>query len=252
MNNTILTAFSNPGSTIVAQWLQRFINPPTVVDIPGSNSTQFTQQGTIAQDDLSRYVHNRNPKHNGRIAVVTFSAGWGFLHALSQSPAAMGLIDTVILLDGLHTRARLEGLEAYVARASYGAPMDPMVLLLHSQIIPPFISSKATNELLMRSAKEHPRALQPPLELRPLPGHFTNPQLYNLPTPSPLNVVRLGNQYGHALYSADPIVDYDNAGNAWRVEYHGDNAAIHIYIAQYVQPRAWATLAERWNGLPPA
>lgn len=248
MNDTILTVFSSPAAPVVQQWLQRFHNPPRVVDVPGGNSNQFSAQGRIAAQDFPAYVHARNPQHNGRIAVVTFSAGWAFAHALSQSPAAMGLVDTIVLLDGLHSTLALEGLAAYAERCSYGTPADPLLLMIHSQIVPPFVSAKHTNCKLMEAAKEGPNCHTPPLELQALPRYFTHPGECDLPAPGPDNVLHLGNQFGRAMYAADPLADYDNAGNVWRIEYRGTNAAIHIYIANYVQPRAWAMLAERWNG----
>jgi hypothetical protein len=143
-------------------------------------------------------------------------------------------VDAVILLDGLHT-ADLAPFTRFASAAAAGDAAGPMLVMAHSQIVPPYVSTKTTNTAVMAATI----AACPGKDVDLAPEYVTSAQL-DAP-------ITLGNQYGRHTFDHDVLVEQDNVGNAWRLEYEGNSAAIHIYIAQLVQPRLWRWLGERWN-----
>ncbi len=227
-----LTAFSCSGSAPCSLWAHEYFNEmPRVVWVPGTNSTQFEAVGTDAGRDLVGWAAQRakcETRDVRRIAVVTFSAGWGFVHRLLNSPARQR-IDSIILLDGMHTN----DLTAAKLFAADAANKRTWLCMAHSQIKPPFVSTSITNREVMRGA--YATGVQG-CEIAP---EYVTSAVLDKP-------VTLGNQYGRRTFDHDPLVEQDNVGDAWRLEYEGDNAAIHIYCASFVQPRLWRWLGERW------
>ena len=228
-----LTAFACSSSAPCSQWAKDyFAEPPAVVWVPGNNSTQFEQVGQQAAMDVVAWsaFHARcKPEEVGRIAVVTFSAGWGFVYRLLKSAAARSKIDAVILLDGMHTRD-LDGPKAFAASAARGGPL---LLMAHTQIVPPYVSTTVTNTEIMGAAYTTGRqgcAVAP---------EYVSAAVLDAP-------VTLGNQYGHRTFDHDTLERQDNVGSAWCLEYEGASAADHIYCCLRVQPRLWRWLGERW------
>lgn len=238
MTDVCLTAFACSGAAPCTSWAKQFVNPPRVVWVPGANSSQFETTGRLWSQDLLGFCSNRAsiPKETiNRIAVITFSAGWGFLYRLLYSPSAMLKVDTVILLDGMHT-SHLDNAKYFANRCcEQGSPDgDPMMIMAHSQITPAYVSSKDTNSAIFA----HALSRHPGPSNNIAPDYITNAQLDK--------PIRLGNQYGKHTFDHDPLVVQENVGNLWRLEYEGSDAAIHIYIATQLQPRLWRWLAERW------
>lgn len=234
MIDVVLTAFSCGGSAPCGKWASElFDSPPTVVWVPGANSTQFEKIGRDSSQDIRAWAaaHARCPLGDlGRIAVVSFSAGWGFPYRLLLNPVAAESVDATIILDGIHTHD-LSGFKKYAARS---ATNQAFLAMAHSQITPPYVPTKITNREIMSAA-----TASNPDSCELAPEYITSVQLE-----SPIHC---GNQYGRQTYTTDPLVEQDNSGSAWRFEYQGSDAAIHIYIANYVQPRMWKLLADRWN-----
>ena len=230
-----LTAFACSSAAPCGQWAKDyFASPPAVVWVPGNSSSQFEQVGQMAANDVVAWsaAHARCKADDvGRIAVVTFSAGWGFCYRLLKSAAARSRIDAIILLDGLHTRD-LDGVKSFCAEAARGGPM---LVMAHSQIVPPYVSSTVTNTEVMGAA--YATGLQ---GCSVAPDYVSAAVLDGAP-------ITLGNQYGHQTFDHDPLVQQDNVGSAWCLEYEGNNAGIHIYISTHVAPRMWRWLGERWN-----
>lgn len=234
VKNVILTAFACGKSAPCERWASEMFDEPAAVGwVPGANSSQFEASGRDAAADVESWAaaKARCPADEvGRIAVVTFSAGWGFAYRLLLNSAASERVDSLIVLDGIHTHD-LSGFKRFAAKAATGSKM---MVLAHSQIVPPYVPTKVTNREIMAAATQ-----ANPGSCELAPDYVTSALL-----PGP---IACGNQYGRETYQSDPLVEQDNSGGAWRLEYRGGNAAIHIYIANHVQPRIWRMLADRWN-----
>ena len=235
--DVVLTAFSCSNAAPCNEWAKRwFKEPPKVVWVPGADSLQFENAGTSAGQDLVAWAAAHAqclPSEVRRIAAVTFSAGWGFAYRLMRSPT-VGALDTVLLLDGMHTHD-LGGPKVFAECAAHGDPTNPTLIMAHSQIVPPFVPSKVTNTEIMGAAKAC------------WPGGIAAVDAPDYVSHAALDApVTCGNQYGKHTFTDDPLAAQENAGNCWRMEYAGNDAAIHIYIATVAQPRYWRWLAERW------
>ena len=233
----VLTAFSCSAAAPCGDWAKRwFKEPPRVVWVPGANSQQFENVGISAGQDLVAWAAAHAqclPSEVRRIAAVTFSAGWGFAYRLMRSPT-VGMLDTVLLLDGMHT-TDLGGPKVFAECAAHGAEDNPTLIMAHSQIVPPFVSSTTTNNEIMAAAL----ACWP----SPLPELMAPDYVSHAVLDQP---VTCGNQYGKRTFTTDPLCKQSNCGNAWCLEYADASAAGHIYIATVAQPRYWRWLAERW------
>ena len=106
------------------------------------NDSQFTK----VVEDISALVRAKTGHlgaHPARIALVAWSAGYGAVRKVLQQRASE--IDTVILLDGLHTAYRYQGrrkmidgrdLEPFVAFAREAAEGRKLMVVTHSDIVP--------------------------------------------------------------------------------------------------------------------
>lgn len=97
-------------------------------------------------EDITALVREKtghSEAHPARIALVAWSAGYGAVRKVLQQRA--NEIDTVILLDGLHTAFRYQGrrktidgrdLEPFVAFAREAAEGRKLMVVTHSEIVP--------------------------------------------------------------------------------------------------------------------
>jgi hypothetical protein len=213
-----------------------FASPPSVIAIEGGSSTSFKDAGVKFANDPFAWLRAKKVNTGGRLAVATFSAGWGFIDAVMRNQQARELVDSVLLLDGLHCKvSTLAPWIQYAKRAAIGGGSMPLLMMLHSNITPPYTSAKETNASVFLGGVESCPAPAEAIEHEVL----TRAKLEE--------PVTIKSAYGTRTWTTDPLAMWEGAGNLYRYEYKGNDAPTHIYIAKLVQPRAWAVLAQRWN-----
>jgi hypothetical protein len=125
-----------------------------------------TAEATVAEHT------GRSGAHARRIALSSWSAGYGAAEEILRQPLGRERIDTLILLDGLHCDYAGEGLvettlEPFVWFAHQAAEGKRLMVVTHSSIIPPgYASTTETahyliNELGGHSHSAKPRATDP-------------------------------------------------------------------------------------------
>lgn len=124
---------------------------------------------------LLRSVEQGVARHTGRsqakvrkVGLSCWSAGYGAVAQILSQSLGRKLVDTVVVLDGMHTgylggtrldRAQLKPFVRYARRAAQG---DGLMFISHSSIIPPgYASSTETARYLVRALGGRPRAAKP-------------------------------------------------------------------------------------------
>lgn len=235
--DAILCAFSCSKTSPCTDWAKAYYTSvPTVVAVPGDSSTAFKHEGARFAHDPWKWLKQHKVDDATRIAVVTFSAGWGFIDALMRLQYTRELVDSVLLLDGLHCKPdTLFPWVEYAKRCAIGGETMPMLLMAHSAIIPPYTSTTTTNKTVF---SEGVRNCPYPAES----VEFTDVTKARLALP-----VHITSAYGSRTWGEYPLAEWESAGNLYRYSYKGNDAPTHIFIAKHVQPLLWKQLAARWN-----
>src|SRR3954464_4217376 len=105
----------------------------------------------------------RKAAHARRIALSSWSAGYGAVEEILNQPLGRERVDTVILLDGLHCDYAGDGfvkttLEPFVRFAHEAADGKRLMVVSHSSIIPPgYASTTETANFLIHELGGRPR-----------------------------------------------------------------------------------------------
>jgi hypothetical protein len=173
-----------------------------------------------------------------------------FAHNLLLSEREQKLLDACILEDGLHTN----DLDHWVNFANRAADGKAWMVMAHSQIVPPFVSAKTTNEEVFRRAVAHNDSSDTPRSrYEELPDYVAAPVLPEHGvriTVSAVKDVSTGNVVMPAetkVWEKDCLVSWDNRGELFLMEYEGNDRPDHCYIAWQVAPRLWRMLADHWR-----
>jgi len=140
----------------------------------GSGPYEATFRGTQAFERLVKGVEEavaaaagRKHAYARKIGVSGWSAGYGAVGQILASSYGREKVDTVVLLDGLHSgyqgsslnRAQLDPFIDYARRAARG---DRFMFVSHSSIIPPgYASTTETSNFLIHELGGRPRTTQP-------------------------------------------------------------------------------------------
>jgi hypothetical protein len=107
---------------------------------------------------------SKNPKaHARRIALSSWSAGYGAVEEILRQPLGQERVDTVVLLDGLHCDYQGDGLvqttlEPFVRFAHAAADGKRLMVVTHSSIVPPgYASTTETANFLISELGGRPR-----------------------------------------------------------------------------------------------
>lgn len=248
--DVILTAYACSSQAPCSQWAKdMFEEEPIVLAVPGSGASflkkgrQWSATGDAFRAALRELAPQYKDVEIRRRALVTFSAGWQLTHNILLAEKEQELLDVCILEDGLHT----SDLDHWVNFATRAANSEAWMVMAHSQIIPPFVSSKITNEEVFERASV--TALR---KYDRLPDYITKPEL---PTGGVhITVSSVKDATGKVVMPAqtkvwdkDCLVSWDNRGELFILEYEGDDRPDHIYIAWQTAPRIWRMLADYWN-----
>lgn len=237
IKDIIITAFACGGKMKCQEEAAKFADPPLVINVPGGSQTGFRntaqkyrKNNTILDNFLKNYAKDVTPR---RICLVSFSAGWSWSTEVLRAPADPARIDTVLVMDGIHTRS----LDCWFNYAELCLKTDAKLFLAHTQIKPPFISSTATNTNIINHAREIGTNKDP----------ITIPEyIWDVTLESPISVYSNIENPKTKTYSKDPLDSFEAVGNVARFEYEGGKAQDHIYNAHYTQPRFWNWIRNLW------
>jgi len=253
--DVILTAYACSSQAPCSKWAKLFDEEPIILAVPGSGGT-FLKKGRqwgATGDAFRAALRELAPEHKDveirRRGLVTFSAGWQLGHHMLLNTKEQELLDAYILEDGLHSK----DLDHWVNFATRAANGDAWMALAHSQIVPPFVSTKETNEEVFRRAVErNDMSSAPRTKLEALPDYLANPEIPSDGVKITVSAVK--DTSGKVVMPAqtkvwekDCLVSWDNRGNLYLFEYAGNDRPDHCYIAWNVAPRLWKLLAEHWN-----
>ena len=250
MTDVILTCFACSPASPCQIWANKYFkDPPIVLNIPGQGGGDFRNKirawaktgdvFTAALHELAPSVIAAPNFTLGRRGLVTFSVGWSAAEELlklkSDGLSELDKLDAAIFLDGIHTQE----LDPFIRLATDFASGDGFGIMAHSAIVPPFISSTKTNNLIFDAAvKNNDESEFQRTEEAP-PDYITNAILE-----SPITIKSV---YGTTTWTQDPFDGWSNRGNLNCLAYKGDTAETHIYISRHVAERCWKWLGEVWS-----
>ncbi len=159
------------------EWV-KVMNGPVFVGIDlgiGSGAYQSTFATPNAFktliDSVEKEVQKQrdNPKaHVRRVALSAWSAGYGAVEQILRQPLGKELVDSVILLDGLHTgydpdgSLTMAGLEPFVDFAKRAKSGKRFMYVSNSSIIPPdYASTTETVRQLVHELGGSPKSMKP-------------------------------------------------------------------------------------------
>jgi hypothetical protein len=127
------------------------LSGPYVAKFNGTD--QFEQM----VQDVEQIVRKRSgsPRaHAGRVALSSWSAGYGAVGGILRSDYGQRVVDTVILLDGLHTDrvdapAGEASLAPFVDFAKRAAKGETLMYVSHSSVLPKYASTTTTANYLI-------------------------------------------------------------------------------------------------------
>jgi len=240
--DVIIAAFACGGKMNCKAESKKFKEIPIIINVPGGSSSGFkkTAQAFRAKNSiLNQFLLSRKELKNvkiRRVCLLSFSAGWAWSTEVLRAKKDLERIDTVIVMDGIHT-PNLKAWNAFAGLASIGGLNAPKLWMAHTQIKPPFISAKTTNSKIMGTLySENTTGMT-------IPEYIWKAELEN----TPISVYSKIESPKNKLYHKDPLLTFEHIGNAARFEYEGGRAQDHIFNAQYTQPRFWRWLREVWT-----
>jgi hypothetical protein len=207
-----------------------FAEPPTISMVQGATSTAFRSQGRAFVSNPEKWLVKRGLDTSVKLAIATFSAGWGFAHEVLSNPDSAKLIDSVLLIDGLHCPK--EQLQPWVEYGKRCVEEDgPMLVMAHSMIDPPYMSARDSNTHIFDRTTNAPFSIW--LD-----------DFEDLELDKPVTIRANGQA---RTWTRLPLKNSLNEGGLYRLSFHGADAPTHIFMARYVQPIAWRLLAKRWG-----
>jgi hypothetical protein len=239
--DVIVSAFNCGGKMSCTKEAEKFAEPPLTLNVPGGSSSGF--RATASQYRANNSVldgfftkHKVKPR---RVCLISFSAGWAWTTEVLRAKLDIPRIDTIIVMDGIHTPS-LAGWFSYAELAAKGGNKAPKLWMAHTQIKPPFVSAKTTNTKII----DHARATVPEGEknLLTIPS-----EVWGVRLEKSITVYSKIENPKNKIYHEDPLASFEQIGNIARFEYEGNRAQDHIYNAQYAQPRYWEWLRRIWK-----
>ncbi len=247
----ILTAYACSAQAPCSSWAREmFDEEPIVLAVPGSggNFLRKGRQWSATGDAFRAALRELAPQYRDvevrRRALVTFSGGWQLTHNLLLSEREQQLLDACILEEGLHS----DEMDHWVNFAKRAANGKAWMMMAHSQVTPPYVSSKITNEMVFNRAISEgsaPKCLE-------LPDYLLNAMLpsegIRIPVASVKDATgRVVMPAQTKIWDKDCLVSWDNRGSLYLLEYEGDDRPDPLYIAWVTAPRLWRMLADHWN-----
>lgn len=236
--DVIVSAFNCGGKMSCKKEAEKFKEPPLTLNVPGGSSSGFratASQYRAKNSVLDNFFAKNNVKPR-RVCLISFSAGWAWTTEVLRAKLDVPRIDTIIVMDGIHTPS-LAGWYSYAELAAKGGKDAPKLWMAHTQIKPPFVSAKTTNTKIV----DHVSTCGTN-DVITIPSYIALAKL-----DSPVRVYSNIEKPKYKMFHKDPLTEMQAIGNVVRFEYEGGRAQDHIYNAQYTQPRFWQWLRETWK-----
>jgi hypothetical protein len=248
--DVILNVFSCSTQAPCKLWAGQFFkDPPIIISVPGTGSASFRNKaiqwgktGDLFRAALNELAPGSKDIEIGRRGLTTFSAGWNFTEELLKFPNELERLDAYLLLDGMHSTV----FDNWIKFAKRAAESKAFLVLCHSSIIPPFISSTKSNTKIFMAASEG------------LPTNNNIPD-YILHAQLPENGITISaaaayDKNGKLLlpqitkkWQSDPLINSNRCGNMSILGYSGNDRPDHIYLAWHCSKRIWQWLGETWS-----
>lgn len=244
--NVILNVFSCSAQAPCSKWTEKYFPENTislVVPNPFSQKAiQWARTGDLFAAALKELRPDLKDIEIDKRILTTFSVGWVFAHELFNFPKELERLDAYLLLDGCHTTILNKWIE-YAKKAVVG---KSILLMTHSSITPPFISSTKSNTQIMDGAKKEVACKN-----LIVPDFVLN---LDLEKPITINLGSAGtkgtSQYLPAIsktWKKDPLLNVDIYGNLAKLHYSGNDRPDHVYIAWYTSEKMWKWLGSLLN-----
>lgn len=251
VRDVVLTAYACSAQAPCSLWArQLFDEEPIVLAVPGTpgNFLRKGRQWAATGDAFRAALRELDPRYKDvgirRRALVTFSGGWALTHNILLQPREQDLLDACILEDGLHS----DEMDHWVNFAKRAAGGMAWMMMAHSQVTPPYASSKVTNEIVFRRAINEGAIPK----CKGLPDYLLNPEIPKEGIRIPVSAVK--DATGRVVMPAetkfwdkDCLVSWANRGNLYLLEYEGGGRPDPLYIAWVTAPHLWRMLADHWN-----
>lgn len=245
--DVILTVYSCSAEAPCQQWAkENFEDLPIVINVGGQGGSDFrakaiawSKSGDAFQAALKTAGYKDVQVR--RRGLTTFSVGWTFADELLKFESECQKLDAYLLLDGCHTQA----LDHWIKFATRAANMEAMMVMSHSGIKPPFVSSTVTNKKMFNKACEYNNMTltAPKISWSP-PDYILDKKL---PAPITIALGAAGNLPAiKKTWTESPFEEFENRGDLTRLQYSGDNRPDHVFISRYVNKLNWRWLGESW------
>lgn len=237
--DVIITVYSCSKQAPCSKWAKEFFTEaPLLVNVPvgqfRSKAIQWARTGDLFKAAVKDIL--KQDIEIGKRGLVTFSLGWIFADELVKFKAERERLDAYILLDGCHTSV----LDSWCQYADIPASGNAFMVMAHSSIKPPYISTTTTNSKIFQHAESGSA------ENIETPDFITNATLPE--NGITIYLVKSGSLPAISRkWTKDPLISAKSAGNLVKLHYSGNDRPDHVYIAWYVSKRLWKWLGQEWS-----
>lgn len=235
--DVIVSALACGGKMSCRKQAAEFDEPPQVININSSIGVP-TEGGTVQgfrktasalriDNSILKTLFWNQKVEPRRVALVSYLDGWSFINEVIKTDDFQH-IDTIIVLEGLNTRSAplLQQWEDWVAQNQ--------LVLAYTQAPHKTAASKSACSKLV-SCFVNERALE-------LPEYLGNVQFEKS-----VSIYSKTENPKTKIFHEDTLVNSWYSDGILALEYKGKQSQDQTYIQQYVQPRIWHWLAERWK-----
>lgn len=250
LRDVILTVFSNSAQAPNTKWAKDFFqDEPLVLTVPGNGGPGFRSKiksWAKTGDIFAAAVKELAPKEKIEIkrrGLVTFSVGWSAAEEIFRFDKEIQQLNAYLAVDGIHTTE----LKNFVKFAAKAASLEALMVMAHSSIVPPFISSTKSNSYIFEEAcKINDITINAPKLETDLPNFLINPEF-----PKEGFTVSLGASGNlppiKKRWEKDPLIGHRTRGSLVELHYAGNDRPDHVYLCWFTQRLMWQYLAEDWN-----
>lgn len=256
--DVILTIFSTSSSAPAQQWVQEYFKDPApiVLICPGGGGIEFRShisRWAKTGDLFTAALKELNPTQAKDTTIrnrglVSFSAGWGGADEFFNHENELNRLSAYLLLDGMHS----ENIDNWVKFATRAASLQALMVMAHTSIKPPFVSSTTTNTRIFQAAKANvEKDPTLPLTETSLPDYILHAQL----PPEGIHISLPGAHDANGketlkpvskTWTKDPLMFSESIGDLYRLQYEGNDRPDHVFVAWHIQKRLYQFLAEYW------
>lgn len=243
MSNTdvIISALACGGKMSCRKQADEFKETPAVISInssigvsTGGGTVQGFRQAASALKSTSNGkksilepLFDRQKITPRRVALVSYLEGWSFINEVVKSDDFLR-IDTIIVLEGLNTRS-----DSLLRQWEHWEDKKKLVLAYTQSPHKTASSKSGCSKLVTAFINEK--------EID-VPKYIKSPILENS-----ISIYSKSEIPKTKIYHKDTLVKTWNSKSIMALEYEGKQSQDRTYIQQYVQPRLWRWLVDRWE-----